>query len=88
MVGIRVISLVSHIFNHTIFLLVNPRKAVTERFRRCSVESKSQTRLEFPRLSLVMHVLHDLPRKFPSDRICVADTLHQIRHLINANIAK
>lgn len=88
MVAVRVVALVGDIRDVTEPLTVDAGESVAERLSRGAVEGKPDVGLGLPVVAGLPQPLHHPHGKLRAHRICVADALHELGGLIEANVAQ
>lgn len=88
MVAIRIIALVGDIGDVAEPLAVDAGEPVAERFGRGSIEGKPDVGLSFPVVAGLPQPFYHPYGKLGAHRICVADSLHELGGLVEANVAQ
>ena len=88
MVAVRVVSLIGNIRDVAEPLAVDAGEPVAERLGRGAVEGKPDVGLGLPVVAGLPQPFHHPHGKLCAHRICVADALHELGGLIEANVAQ
>ena len=88
MIRVCIISFIRNIFDFAELLKINSCKTITKRFCRCTIETETDIRFVTPSVCSFFHMIHDTKCKLLAHRVCMTNTLHQLRHFIKADISK